>query len=111
MSQYFSIGPPMEDMAPGAQPLTQLLMVVDLAVVDDLDAAVFVGHRLRSAPREVHQGEATVDQLTPAVCMAALPVRATVREQGIRPEPPIGIGRKRNWVEATGETAHGQPLT
>jgi hypothetical protein len=52
-----------------------------------------------------------VDQLTSGIDVVPPAVRTTVRQQGISPQPPLGIGWKSNGVEATSETTHGQFLT
>ena len=46
MDQHLGIGRPPEAMPAFLELPTQRLMIVDLAVVHDVDAPIFVGHRL-----------------------------------------------------------------
>src|SRR5258708_13266688 len=83
-------------------------MVVDLAVVDHINARVLVRHRLVPGGRQVDEGQPAVDQLAVGVAICPVPVRAAVREQGVRALGPFGRRRQERGVEPPGYAAHGR---
>src|SRR5581483_11799291 len=79
----------------------QLLVVVDLAVLDDVDGAVLVRDRL-VARLEVDDREPPRGQADGAVDDRALAVRATVDERRVHRREPCGVdglGRRRDAAD------------
>jgi hypothetical protein len=104
--QYFGVGATAEVVAPGLEIGPQLPVIVDLAVEDDLNPAVFVGHRLSAGGREIDQRQPAMDQLASLVYIVAPSIRAAMGEQGIRTACPARIGRECRRMESTGQAAH-----
>jgi hypothetical protein len=86
-----------EPVALGQQVGAELGVVVDLAVDDDRDAAVLVGHRLPAGVRQVDDREAPVGQRDGAAREEAVPIGAAV-DHG-RGEP-LGRARRGRRVRA-----------
>src|SRR5207253_6399419 len=103
------VGGALEDVPPAGQGGAQVGVIIDLAVVDDLDAAVLVGHRLRPAGGEVDECETPVDQLAILVRVAAGAVRAAMAQQLVGPSRPRGVGGQRGGVEPSCQAAHYAP--
>src|SRR5207302_226854 len=59
VDEDLGVGAALEDVSAAGQGGAQVGVVVDLAVVDDLDAAVLVGHRLRPARQALDTRRAT----------------------------------------------------
>ena len=101
MDEHLRIGRPTEAMAAFLELPTQCLMIVDLAVVHDVDAPILVGHRLPPGRRQIDEGEPAMDQLAVLVAVIAAPVGPTVSEQGFRSGGPVRLGGQRDGVEAS----------
>ena len=74
----FGVGVRAEDVAARDQVASQLAVVVDLAVEDELDRAVLVGHRLV-------RGGAEVDDAQPAEAEPGAPVGRHERSRVVGP--------------------------
>src|SRR5690606_21269862 len=70
-----------EDVAVRLELTPQFVEVVDLAVVADLDVAVFVAHRLASRGREIEHAQAPVRQTDWPVGPDAVGIRAAVAQR------------------------------
>ena len=73
-----AVGPQL--VAAGQHHVPKLGVVVDLAVVDDDDRAIFVGHRLRTA-RHILDGQPAVAEMDVPVAVEALAVRSPVGDR------------------------------
>src|SRR5271156_2002624 len=60
MNDYLRVCMGMKPMAARFQTRAQFLEIIDLAVEDEPDGAVFVGHRLTPRSRDVNNGESVV---------------------------------------------------
>src|SRR5271156_6891398 len=60
MNDYLRVCMGMKPMAARFQTRAQFLEIIDLAVEDEPDGAVFVGHRLTPRSRDVNNGESIV---------------------------------------------------
>ena len=107
MDQHLGIGRPPEAMPAFLELPTQRLMIVDLAVVHDVDAPILVGHRLPPGRRQIDEGEPAMHELTVLVAMAAAPIGPTMSEQGFRSGGPVRLGGQRHGVEASSKATHG----
>jgi hypothetical protein len=106
MDQRLGVGPGAELVALGHQRAAQLLVIVDLAVEHQQDAAIFVGHRLMAAGH-VHDTEPPHPQPRPALDEAAPGVRAPV---GDRVAHPADLGlADRAVAHAAADSAHVRP--
>jgi hypothetical protein len=83
--QHLGVGAAAEGVAPAPKLRSQLRMVIDLAVENDLDAAILVRHRLRTGRRQVQQGEPAMNQLAPGIGIVAAAVGAAMSQQDIYP--------------------------
>ena len=95
-------------VAAGFQPRAQRGMVVDLAVEDDPDRAILVGHRLMPATH-VHDGQAPMSEPHGAVDEQALAVGAAVTKNVPHPlEPRLLHGLVDVELRDAGDAAHGR---
>jgi hypothetical protein len=106
MDQRLGIGAGAEPVPLGHQRRAELLVIVDLAVEDQQDAAVLVAHRLMPAG-DVHDAEAAHPQAHVAFHEAAPVVRPAVRD-GVAHPPDLGLG-DRTVAQATDDAAHLTP--
>src|SRR4029077_1415564 len=95
-------------MTPALQLGGQLTVVVDLTVVDDLDAPVLVGHRLPAAGREIDQGEPAMHELAARIAPVPLAIRPAMGEEGGGARTPPRRFGKRHGVKPAGYAAHGR---
>jgi hypothetical protein len=101
----FGVGVAAEHVAPAQQFLADGLEVVDLAVEDDLDVAVLVGHGLAAVFGEVDDAQSAVAEGDMVVAVVAVLIRAAV---------PDGIGHFRDQLlippGKAGNSAHPTPV-
>ena len=94
VNQHLSVGGTTEAVAAVLQLGREVPVVVDLAVVDDVDAGVLVRHRLMARRREVDQRQAAVDELAVLVGPVPAAIGASMREQSAGPGGPLRVGRQ-----------------
>ena len=104
--EHFRVRGAAEPMTPALELAPQISMVVDLAVEDDVDTAVLVGHRLVPCGREVDQRQPAVDELAPVVAVVPLAIRTAVSEQRRHPGGPAGRAAQGDGVEPARDAAH-----
>src|SRR5439155_19245745 len=104
--EHFGVRGAAEPMTPALELAPQISMVVDLAVEDDVDTAVLVGHRLVPCGREVDQRQPAVDELAPVVAVVPLAIRTAVSEQRRHPGGPAGRAAQGDGVEPPRDAAH-----
>ena len=80
MDDYFSVGTGAEDMAFRQKSIAEFLEVVDLAIEDDPDGFILVGHGLRTRA-QVDDGQTAMAEADGTTKVHALPIR-----------PPMGDG-------------------
>src|SRR3990172_8764586 len=104
MKNDLGVAPGREAMAAAGELLAQRAVVVDLAVQDEPQRAVFVGERLLAA-FEVDDAQAAEAQAGVGAREEAVAVRAAVAEGGRHP------AEERRVVEAreAADAAHGRP--
>ena len=105
--QHLAVGARTEIVAPRLQLCAQLDEVVDLAVEDNLDAAVLVAEGLVSGGGQINHGQAPVAQTHTGRIPSALAVRAT-RGQGAKHRRQYGLrdGSTRR-IDQAGNSTHG----
>src|SRR5262249_17894458 len=96
-------------VAGGRQFRPQFGMIVDFAVVDDPDAAVFVGHRLVST-LDVYNRQTPVCKPNGSPHDRSVPVRTAVNERVTHAHEPRLLGAF-TWItfHDAGDAAHGSP--
>ncbi len=110
MDQDFGIALGPEPVSPAFEPAAQLLVVVDLAVEDDLDRAVFVADRL-VAPFQVDDRQPPMRQPDPWLGPEPLGVRAAMgdriahglQQAGIDRSGAVGVDDACNTTHRSGD--------
>ncbi len=92
MHEHLGVAVRPKDVAGALQFAGELAIVVDLAVLDDYDAAVFVADRL-VAPGQVDDREAPRGDPDPAIDVHPLRVGAAVDERRRHPAQPVAVNR------------------
>jgi len=108
--QHLGVGTSAEAMPAGLEVAAEFGEIVDLAVEDDLDAAVLVGDRLRPAGGIDH-GEAPDPRGQPGGLEKSLGVGAAMDHRGEHRPDLAGIHRLHFQVEATADAAHLESLS
>src|SRR5439155_6025049 len=103
MNEHFGIGSSSKPVSLALEVGPQISVIVDLAVKDDIDRAVFVRHRLSASGREIYQRQAAVDQLTESILVMPVSIRPAVSQAGISPLMPHRVSWQGNGMKAAGE--------
>src|SRR5437588_12751232 len=96
-------------MAAGFELDAQLLEIVNLAVEDDDDVAVFVGHRLMAQGREVDDRQPAVAETDRSIGIAAFAIGTTVRDDVGHALEEIGGHRFALAIANANNATHGTP--
>jgi hypothetical protein len=105
----FGVAAGAEPVSAGLQPGLDLAMVVDLAVLDDVDAPILVRQRL-AATLEVDDGQAARGEPHRPADDGAPAVRAPVQEGSGHPGQDVAIDIRAVQRHEAGDTAHGASL-
>src|SRR5262245_16096275 len=107
MDDHFGVGPGLEAMPALDQRLTQLDMVVDLAVENRPDRAVLVGERL-VAGLQIDDAEPPVPQSHRPAHVIAVVVGAAMAQRGRHPTHDVDVGALVARTQEAGNAAHTQ---
>src|SRR5947209_5162328 len=99
MRNDLSIGMRAERMAARGELVPKLLVVVDLAVEDDMHRAELVSQRLRAA-LEVDDGQPPHPERDVSVLPEALPVGSAVSHRSDHPAQDLGFGARAGGEDA-----------